>query len=225
MTFPENMCVARALSKGIRFFMPEALGGIPIYATDEVPSGAEELSAGEGTGESVTADVDLPKRVLEIIRRAESLGVSSWANVDTWKYRVKMGGEVLNEALLDADGELDEAVPEAEVVFEDDPDAEKLTVALEEEADPPTSDSGSGLWMESTDSKPMSVSTPTSDGTAPESEAMKELLHKRSIIEAISADNADEEAEKETALTWVDEQIQQLTEESAAADPKQESLL
>ena len=107
-TYPENMCVARALSKGIRFFMPEALGGLPVYATDEIPAqDAQELTAGDGNGQAPAVEVDFPPEVEAVIERAKALGHTGWAATTTWTYRVRMGEGPLADSLKEATSDLD----------------------------------------------------------------------------------------------------------------------
>lgn len=114
-TYPENMCVARALSKGARFFMGEVFFGIPVYVEGEIPPEAE-LSAGEGNGEA--RGVELPAEVEDVIRRAESLGHQGWAERSVWEYRKDRGQETLDATLVQARDDLDAmeaAIPDVEV--------------------------------------------------------------------------------------------------------------
>jgi len=286
-TYPENMCVARALSKGVRFFMPEALGGLPVYTTGEVPA-QEELTSGEGSGEAAP-EVELPPEVQAVIERAEKLENSTWADVSTWTYRVKMGkGNVhegsLAESLKEANADLDaaEAITDAEEVPDDDPDvpidteglppvpetpAERGRRVMEnantgrtrsaptdlggetseakgpmtpEQADPGPVPSSEGVRSESppqtslgggqpppTDSlvrESVGTDAPSKETPAAQepSEEMAVLIAKRKAIEEMPADDEEEQAEKDEALEWVDNEIAQLAERE---NPSQGSLL
>lgn len=223
-TFPENMCVARALSKGIRFYMPETLGGLPVYTTGEIPA-QEELTAGEGSGE--VPDVILPPEVEALIERAESLDAPGWADRGTWQYRVKLGkGDLtsgplaasIQEATRDLD-KLESHITDAQLV---DPEVD---VPIDTQGLPDLSDGESPF----TDDAPGSVGKEAEAPVAQEpSEELQKLYAKRRLIEEMPADDEEEEAMKDEALAGVDVEIErQLERESGpvAEEPGQGSLL
>jgi hypothetical protein len=77
--FPRNMLYARAMSNGVRFYCPDALGGIPVYVEDEIiDSTAQDLTVGEGSG--ADEHVVLPPQVEAVIARAKSQSHAGLAN-------------------------------------------------------------------------------------------------------------------------------------------------
>lgn len=71
--YPRNMLFARAMSNGVKWNMPDLLGGMPVYteADEFVDSTADELTAGEGDGSA--RGLDLGPLVDEVIERAGAL--------------------------------------------------------------------------------------------------------------------------------------------------------
>lgn len=67
---PKVMLFARALSQGVRDYMPEVLGGVPVYVEGEIEAEAPRLIAGSGEAEGL----DLGPKVEEVLIRAEALG-------------------------------------------------------------------------------------------------------------------------------------------------------
>lgn len=234
-TYPENMCVARALSKGIRFFMPEALGGLPVYATDEIPAATalDELTAGEGSGEE--PDVELPQDVLNVIADAIELDAPGWADVSTWKYRVKLGGGTLNQSLEEATRDLnalrakrEEEIKDAEVVEPDVPiDTEGLPDSLDEDRLRNDSQNLGGGEAPAIETLPQSTVSTSEPSVAQEPKEVLVLRRKREIIEEMPADSEEEQDEKDEALAYVDAQIEQILEqvEPEKEGSRQESLL
>lgn len=116
--YPRNMLWARMMSDAVRFVIPEATGGIPVYAPGEVPE-TPELSEGEGSGEA--RGIELPQEVEEIIARAEELGHAGWAERSTWEYRKDRGLELLAASVAEAETDLADlaakrdAIPDAVV--------------------------------------------------------------------------------------------------------------
>jgi hypothetical protein len=128
-TYPENMLVARALSKGTRFFMGEVMGGIPVYVLGETPPEPEGLTAGEGDGSA--PGIDLGPKVEAVLERAASLGVEALAHRPTIEMQLgKRSPDVVNAWVRNATKQLD-AVEEAAIKEEEVQDAE----VVEEEAE------------------------------------------------------------------------------------------
>jgi hypothetical protein len=75
---PRNMLYARAMSNGVRWFTPEALGGIPVYVEGEIVEGtAAEIASGHGDGSEPgwgATSVENAAAVEAIIERAQALG-------------------------------------------------------------------------------------------------------------------------------------------------------
>lgn len=68
---PKVMLLARALSQGVRWYMPEVLGGVPVYSWGEIEPGSETrriAASGEPEG------IELGPKVEEVLIRANSLG-------------------------------------------------------------------------------------------------------------------------------------------------------
>jgi hypothetical protein len=76
-TAPRNMLLARAMSNGVKWYVPEVLGGLPIYVEGEIVA-APDLTEGTGTGES--QGLELGPKVDEVIARAEQLGHAGYAD-------------------------------------------------------------------------------------------------------------------------------------------------
>lgn len=83
-----NMLLARAMSNGVKWFVPEVMGGMPVYAPGELEEArsdrpsltasahtdAQQVQDAEGTG------IDLGPDVEKIIERAQELGHHGLAN-------------------------------------------------------------------------------------------------------------------------------------------------
>lgn len=69
--YPRNMYWARAMSNGVKWYVPEVTGGVPVYAEGELPR-VENLADGEGTG--TPPGMQLPPEVEAVMRRARDLG-------------------------------------------------------------------------------------------------------------------------------------------------------
>lgn len=79
---PKVMLFARALSQGVREYMPEALGGVPVYVEGELEDGGEHRKA-LGTGEA--EGLELGPQVEGILARADALqheGLASRASAE-----------------------------------------------------------------------------------------------------------------------------------------------
>jgi hypothetical protein len=128
---PRNMLFARAMSNGVKWFIPEVLGGLPVYVEGEIPARAE-LTEGDGDGSA--QGIDLGPRVDAVIERATLIGHQSYADRAT--IEILLGGrspQVVTDWVAKAKADLDEfesnrvEVADAEVVESDVPiDAEGL---------------------------------------------------------------------------------------------------
>lgn len=72
-----NMLVARAMSNGVRWYVQEATGGLPIYVHGEVVPERDELTAG---GDGEPQGLDLGPKVDAVLERAAGLGHAGLAD-------------------------------------------------------------------------------------------------------------------------------------------------
>jgi hypothetical protein len=118
-TVPRNMVFARAMSNGVRWYMPDVTGGVAAYVEGELTEGPPLLTEGSGSGEA--QGIDLGPKVDEVIARATELGHAGLADRATAE--MALGGrspEVTVKWVADAKAELSafeaESPPDAEVV-------------------------------------------------------------------------------------------------------------
>lgn len=76
-TAPRNMLLARAMSNGVKWFVPEVLGGLPVYTEGELP---ERRSLTAGGDDPEPEGIDLGPAVEKIIDRATELGHRGLSN-------------------------------------------------------------------------------------------------------------------------------------------------
>lgn len=72
-TAPRNMLFARALSNGVKWYMPDAAGGVAVYTEGELQS-AERDQLTAGTGDGSSQGLDLGPKVEKVLARAAELG-------------------------------------------------------------------------------------------------------------------------------------------------------
>lgn len=117
LTARRNMLLARAMSNGVKWFVPEVLGGLPVYVEGELPPARPELTAGEGDGSE--PDVELDPKVEKIIERGRALGHPHYGDRATIAMALGMRSpQVVKEWLAQAKVDLDayeasKAEPEA----------------------------------------------------------------------------------------------------------------
>jgi muconolactone delta-isomerase len=125
-TWPENMCIWRCLSNGIKFFMPELLKGLPVYS--EADSFEERrVDQGDGDGRSPGWKGMSQKQITTaeaMIKRAKKLEHANLSDVGT--VQMQLGMKTPNDIdawLRQANKELDEIEPpDADVVEEHEPE-------------------------------------------------------------------------------------------------------
>lgn len=152
-TSPRNMLLARAMSNGAKWFVPEVFGGMPVYTDGEIPE-RKSITAPVADGGDEGTGIDLGPKVDAIIARAEALGHGGLSNRGAIELAVgKRAPGVVNEWLGRAKQELDRfeaeradqgataeepvAEPEEEVTaepVEDDPQA-RLSDHLDAESE------------------------------------------------------------------------------------------
>lgn len=126
---PRNMLLARAMSNGVKWYVPEVMGGLPIYAEGEIVE-EQSVTAPVGGGSDEGAGLDLGPKVEKIIARATELGHAGLSNRAALE--VALGDRsqsVINDWIGRANAELDrfaaakvaEPEPEDAVVVEDKP--------------------------------------------------------------------------------------------------------
>jgi hypothetical protein len=80
-TSRRNMLLARAMSNGVKWFVPEVLGGLPVYTTGELEATRpQSLTAPAGDGGDEGSGIDLGPAVDEVIAKAEELGHAGLSN-------------------------------------------------------------------------------------------------------------------------------------------------
>jgi hypothetical protein len=74
--YPRNMLFARAMANGVKWYVPEVLGGIPVYTEGEIER-VPNLAEGDGEGVEPGwrgVSVEDAAKVEKVIRRAAKLG-------------------------------------------------------------------------------------------------------------------------------------------------------
>lgn len=137
--YPKAMLFARALSQGVKWYMPDATGGIAIYAGDELEAASDVPQLTEGTGSGEAQGLDLGPKVERVLARAAELGHEAIADRATAE--ITLGGrspEVAVKWVAEKETELDafEANPpvegtadEVELASDEAPDPERAAAA------------------------------------------------------------------------------------------------
>lgn len=113
-TSPRNMLLARAMSNGCKWFVPEVFGGMPVYTEGEIPE-RKSITAPVADGGDEGSGVDLGPKVEAIIARAEALGHRGLSNRGAVELAVgKRAPGVVNQWVKDAKAELDRFQAERE---------------------------------------------------------------------------------------------------------------
>lgn len=80
-TSPRNMLLARSMSNGVKWYVPEVLGGLPVYVEGELDhADRPSLTAPTQDADDAGQGVDLGPAVEKIIARAEALGHRGLSN-------------------------------------------------------------------------------------------------------------------------------------------------
>jgi hypothetical protein len=101
-----NLLRARCLSNGVKWYVPEVLGGLPIYVEGEL---VKDQSVTSAVGDGDAQGLDLGPKVDAIIERAEALGHAYLS--DRAMLEVQLGKRapaVVNQFVKDATAKLDE---------------------------------------------------------------------------------------------------------------------
>lgn len=123
-TARRNMLLARSMSNGVKWFVPEVLGGLPVYTTGELETAkAPSLTEGTGGGSDEGQGIDLGPKVDAIIARAQEMGHAGLSN----RGAIELGlgnraPAVVDKWVRDAAAELDKMA--AEQREQEDPEAE-----------------------------------------------------------------------------------------------------
>jgi hypothetical protein len=102
-----NMLLARSMSNGVKWFVPEVMAGMPVYVEGEIPA-RKSVTAPVGDGGDEGTGVDLGPKVEEIIERATRLGHRGLSNRGALELALgnRAPGQV-NDWLVRAKEELD----------------------------------------------------------------------------------------------------------------------
>lgn len=136
--YPRNMFFARAMSNGVKWFVPEVTNGLPLYSEGELVGGESEDvvgAAAQATPTASLAGVPLVDEVKETIERARALGHAGLSSVATAEMTLRGQAEErvrdwLNVAALELDKlEPDDAevVPSSETETLPDPEGSEGT--------------------------------------------------------------------------------------------------
>lgn len=108
-TSPRNMLLARAMSNGAKWFVPEVFAGMPVYTDGEIPERkALDVSAATGDGGDEGRGIELGPKVEEIIARAKRLGHGGLSNRGAVELAVgNRAPGVINDWVKRARAELD----------------------------------------------------------------------------------------------------------------------
>jgi hypothetical protein len=78
--FPRNMLFARAMSNGVKWFVPECTGGIPVYFEGEIqPEPVNGHGAAAGGGPTGPA---MPEHLAALVARAVAVDSSQWRETE-----------------------------------------------------------------------------------------------------------------------------------------------
>jgi hypothetical protein len=107
--YPRNLYLARSMSNGVKWLLPECIAGLPIYSLGEIPRG-EDLGKGEGgTSEPGWGDVAVSAvhEVERLIRRAEKVSHAGLADRGVWQMKLRgQPDPVVGRIIQDAASEL-----------------------------------------------------------------------------------------------------------------------
>jgi len=135
-TSPRNMLLARAMSNGVKWFVPEVMGGLPVYTPGEIPT-QPELTAGTGTDSDEGSGVDLGPRVEKVIARAEEQGHRGLSNRAAVELAVgNRAPGVVNDWVRRATEELDRHKAEKDAAAESRVEEDQEPAEVEVEAPP-----------------------------------------------------------------------------------------
>lgn len=221
--YPRNMLWARMMSDAVRFVIPEATGGIPVYVPGEIVPVAELTD-----GSDDAPPIELSPEIEEVIARAERLGHAGLANRATWAQRIARVDVSVSDLVAEASAELDGMeIPDATVV----PD-EKIFESL-----------GGGEPGEVLPASPEPVTeepaaAPAAQGRRKPAKKPAKKDEGPSIVELRNrlawnesdagrqhAKTREQEALRLGEIADLKEAIQRLAERSAAESAEQESLL
>jgi len=108
-TSRRNMLLARAMSNGVKWHVPEVLEGLPIYVEGEITGRNGSVTEPVGTGGDEGTGLDLGPKVEQIIARATDLGHAGLSNRGALE--IALGNRapgVVNQWIKDASKELDD---------------------------------------------------------------------------------------------------------------------
>lgn len=114
--YPRNMLFARAMSNGVKWYMPEVTGGVPVYYEGEILEGTAEplgLATGNGDGSEPGWGDMKPEQVEQVeavITRAEAVGHGGFDRLTTMMSLQGKPDTVIDMWIAGRNDELDEYV-------------------------------------------------------------------------------------------------------------------
>lgn len=75
--YPRNMFFARAMSNGVKFHVPEALGGVPVYFEGEIAASSSDQPVPQENGDRPQQNM-LPDELRDLVRRAAAVDSRAW---------------------------------------------------------------------------------------------------------------------------------------------------
>jgi len=121
-TSRRNMYLARAMSNGVKWFVPEVMGGLPIYVEGEIVE-TQSVTAPVGEGGDDGQGIDLGPKVEAIMERARAIGHVGLSNRGALELALgNRAPGVVKQWIKDANAELDRY--EEELAAQDTGDSE-----------------------------------------------------------------------------------------------------
>lgn len=222
VTSRRNMYLARAMSNGVKWFIPEVMGGLPVYVDGEIVPERASVTDPVGDGDDEGTGVDLGPKVDEMIARATALGHRGLSNRAALELQLgKRSPGVITQFVKDAHTELTR--------FE----AEKAAAAAEGTDEPPEAEvvepeavvTEDDVAEEQTKLDPDMPSATGPNHEAPEATAerreaaanqLTEDAVTRARLKALREAREDEQNPEQRAL--IDEEIDMLEETLALGD-------
>jgi hypothetical protein len=232
--FPRNMLFARAMTNGVAWYVPEVMGGMRVYAPNEIPRD-HDLTTGDGrppVGEDPTDD--LPTEVEAVIARARALGHVGLQDRSTALMAVQGGRETLGRWLKGATANLNRMarergeVVDAVAVEEPHPDATPQPPPAQQ---PVEADTGPSAEPQASEGDPVpepqnASETPESADEAPPSASSED---REKLTEALAdAETAAEDAKRagdDARAAFFAGEAASIRERLAGLDPGQGSLI
>ena len=228
--YPRNMLIARAMSNGVRWFVPEALGGVPVYVEGEIEPRLDLSSVQEPFDPTPEAEpekerIELPPNVEEIIRDAQRLGHAGLADRSTWEMQITRSPEALDAIVAEARATLAATAMEAKAVPQTDPEVEVPidTEGLPEVPDYEESEVAGTPYA--TEEAGTDAVTSVVEETVVDPEIEHVLRQRLTALQEKQPQTPEEESLRDEELNWIEDRLTAIAERQAQEDPSQGSLL